>query len=111
MNIHKLKKATAVQKRDALWKYSNPIIAQKRSYNYLGKKHGILYKSTRKNKKYMVVDKTGHEISFGQLLYEDYTKHRNTKRRSNYLRRSAKIKGNWKNNKFSANNLARNILW
>ncbi len=106
-----LTSAIAVKKTNRLWKYSNPVTAQKRSYRYLGKKHGTLYRSTRKNKKYIVIDPNGHEISFGQMSYEDYTKHRNRKRRANYLRRSAKIKGNWKDNPFSPNNLSRNILW
>ncbi len=33
------------------------------------------------------------------------------KRRNAYLSRATKIKGNWKKNKLSANNLAINILW
>ncbi len=33
------------------------------------------------------------------------------KKRNAYLKRSAAIKGDWKDNKFSKNNLARRILW
>lgn len=93
-------------------KYSNPSKAQKKAYQYLGKSKGKLYPSTRKNKKYMVCD-TNHKkwVSFGQLGYEDYTKHHNKERRKNYLTRSSKIKGNWKKNKYSANNLSRHVLW
>ena len=43
--------------------------------------------------------------------YEDFTKHKNEERRQDYLSRATKIKGNWKNNKYSPNNLAINILW
>ena len=97
---------------DVLKKYSNPRTAQKRAYAYLGRKNGKLYRSTKKEKKYMVKDpKTGHCVSFGQMGYEDFTKHKDTRRRRNYLTRSAKIRGDWKANKYSANNLARNILW
>jgi hypothetical protein len=43
--------------------------------------------------------------------YEDYTKHKNKTRRRNYLTRSARIKGDWKKKRYSANNLSRNVLW
>ena len=33
------------------------------------------------------------------------------KHRINYLKRSSKIKGNWKNNLYSPNNLSRKIIW
>jgi hypothetical protein len=98
--------------RDEIYKYSNPIQAQKRAYQYLGKKHGKIYRSTRKEKKYMVkVPKTDRWIHFGQMGYEDYTKHKDKTRRRNYLTRSSGMRGNWKNNKFSANNLAMHVLW
>jgi hypothetical protein len=69
-----------------------------------------LYTSTRKNKKYMLFNgcKTVH---FGQIPYEDFTKHKNKTRRKNYLIRSNNIKGKWKNDKYSPNNLAINLLW
>ena len=43
--------------------------------------------------------------------YEDYTFHNDANRRNNYLRRTENMKGDWKSNGYSANNLARNILW
>jgi len=43
--------------------------------------------------------------------YEDNTKSQDPIRRENYLKRTANIKGNWKENKFSPNNLSRNLLW
>lgn len=92
--------------------YSNPKQAQKMAYKYLGKKNGKLYISTRKNKKYMVQDpKTRMWIHFGQLGYEDFTKHKNLTRRKNYLRRSKNIKGKWKHSKYTPNSLAINVLW
>jgi hypothetical protein len=43
--------------------------------------------------------------------YEDYTKHKDPVRRQAYLKRATKIKGDWKDNKYSPNNLSINILW
>ena len=45
------------------------------------------------------------------LDIEDYTKHQDLKRLNNYLSRATKIKGNWKKDKYSPNNLAINLLW
>lgn len=67
--------------------------------------------STRKQKKYMIKDDNNKFIHFGQLGYEDFTKHKDEERRERYLKRTAKIKGDWKENKFSPNNLSRNLLW
>lgn len=94
-----------------LKKYSNPTKAQSLAYKYLGKT-AKLYPARNPNKKYMVLDvKNNKWVNFGQMGYEDYTKHKDKKRRQNYLTRSKGIKGNWRNNKYSANNLSRNILW
>lgn len=54
---------------------------------------------------------SGKLVHFGQMGYEDFTKHKDKKRRASYLRRASKIKGDWKADKFSPNNLAMNILW
>ena len=67
--------------------------------------------STRKNKKYMVQTPKGTWVHFGAMGMQDFTKHHDLKRRRNYLTRSAGIKGTWKKNKYSANNLARHLLW
>ncbi len=67
--------------------------------------------STRKNKKYMIMNDDHKFIHFGDLRYEDYTKHQDLKRLNNYLSRATKIKGNWKTDKYSPNNLAINLLW
>ena len=95
-----------------LKKYSDPEKAQYNAYKYLGKEEGKLYKSTRKDKKYMILDpNTNKMVHFGAMGYEDYTKHNDDTRKFNYLKRSKNIKGNWKNNFFSPNNLSRIILW
>ena len=59
----------------------------------------------------MVQDPNGKWIHFGAMGYEDYTKHKDDKRRENYLKRASNIKGSWKQNKYSPNNLAINLLW
>ena len=50
-------------------------------------------------------------IYFGQMGFEDFTKHKDLKRRESYLNRTANMRGNWKDDLYSANNLSRNILW
>ena len=92
-----------------LLKYSNPIIAQKRAYAYLGKT-AKLYPASKKQKKYRIWN--GEKwINFGQLGYQDYTRHKDKTRRRSYLARSRKIRGDWKRNKYSPNNLSIHILW
>jgi hypothetical protein len=93
-----------------IWKYSNPTEVYRRASKYMGKtaKIGL---STKKDKKYMITTPDGNIVHFGQMGYEDFTKHKDKKRRKNYLTRSRKIKGNWKKNKYSANNLSIHLLW
>ena len=94
-----------------LRKYSNPKIAQNRAYHYLGKT-AKLYPSGNFVKKYKIYDHNNKKwIRFGQIGYEDYTKHKDKLRRKLYLNRATHINGNWKSNKYSANNLAIHILW
>ena len=94
-----------------LRKFSNPSVAQSRAYSYLGRS-AKLYPASRKHKKYKIFDpKHGTWTNFGQIGYEDYTKHKNKSRRKNYLARSTKMKGNWKKNPYSANNLSMHVLW
>ncbi len=95
----------------SLEQYSNMEEAQRKAVKYLGK--GVELKiSDRKDKKYMVLDpSTQKMVYFGQMGYEDFTKHKNLERRKKYLSRATKIKGDWKKNKYSPNNLAIHILW
>ena len=91
-------------------RYSNPTEVYRLAKKYLGKtaKIGL---STKKEKKYMVTTPHGNIVHFGQMGYEDYTKHKDKTRRKNYLTRSRNIKGDWKKNKYSPNNLAIHLLW
>lgn len=94
---------------DPLYKYSDPVTAQQRAFQRFGAT-GILYKSTDKKKKYTIMN-NNKRVNFGQLGYEDFLKHKDVNRQSNYLARTDKIKGNWRTNPYSPNNLSRNILW
>lgn len=82
--------------------YSNPKEVERKA-----KRYGVkVFRSTKKNKKYMIYHNKW--IHFGAMGYEDYTKHKDKTRRANYLTRSAGIKDS---GKYSANQLARHLLW
>ena len=82
----------------------------KNAKSYLGN-DVIILPSTRKNKKFMIMNPDNKYVHFGDKRYEDFTQHKNKDRKQTYLKRSSNIKGNWKNNKYSPNNLSMNILW
>ena len=91
--------------------YSNYETATKKAKMYLGKK-AELFPSTRADKKYMILDPTTNKyVHFGQMGFSDHTKHRDDSVRYRYLRRAINIKGNWRDNKYSPNNLSIHILW
>ncbi len=95
---------------DDIWTYSNPTIAQQTAFKVYGP-NAIIYRSKAKNKKYAIIHPNGKIVNFGQMGYEDFTKHKNPIRRRSYLTRTANMRGNWKEDGYSANNLSRNILW
>jgi len=76
------------------------------------------FKSTAKNKKFSVyVMKDGKKklIHFGDSRYEDFTEHKDEKRRASYLKRAKGIKDKqgkltWKD-KNTANYWAVKMLW
>jgi hypothetical protein len=71
-----------------------------------------IYISSLKNKKYMIINPyNDKKVYFGDIKYEDYTKHNNEERKQKYLLRASKIKGEWLNNPFSSNNLSIHLLW
>ena len=112
-NANKCKKLSKRETRykKILYKYSSPTQAQKMATKYLGKT-AKLYPANNPVKKYMICDPVSKKwVNFGQLGYEDYTRHKDKTRRHNYLTRSAGMRGDWKKNKFSANQLSRRVLW
>ena len=107
-NLHQLS-GGAFGIKDDITMWSNPETAQQKAFKYLGQ-DAELYRSDKKDKKYKIFD--GNKwVHFGQMGYQDFTKHKDENRRNNYLKRTANMKGNWKNNPYSPNNLSRNILW
>ena len=96
---------------EELLKYSNPKIAQKKAFQYLGK-DAILYPSKNKSKKYSIYNPIEDKwVNFGQMGYEDFTKHKDKERRERYLKRATNMRGSWEGNKYSPNNLSIHILW
>ena len=96
---------------DAHYLNSNPYKAFLNAKKYLGK-DTLLFPSSMKNKKYMVYNpNTDKWVSFGDIRYEDFLKHKSLIRKNNYIRRASNIKGNWRNDPYSPNNLSINILW
>lgn len=85
--------------------YSDPARVQYLAHKLLGKKVEI---STHKNKKYMIQDPHGNYVHFGQLPYEDFTKHKDTKRRDAFRKRNAKWKDAYK---YSPAWLSYHLLW
>ena len=86
---------------------SNPEIVLKQLKKYYGDDVD-LYFSSSKNKKYMVFDEEGKKVHFGDLLYPDYTKHKDKQRRDNFRNRNKK----WKDaDKYTPAHLSFYLLW
>ena len=93
---------------DELKKYSN--------FKTVNDKAQLLYNkevflSTRKNKKYMIMNDDKKWIHFGQLGFQDFTKSLDENKRRLYLARATKIRGSWKTNIYSPNMLSIVLLW
>jgi len=99
------------EKYEKLLKYSDPEKVRRNLHKYLG--DIPLYISTRRTKKYMIQKPDGKFIHFGQFdpPMEDYTKHQNEIRRINYLNRATNIKGKWRDDPYSPNNLSIFLTW
>jgi hypothetical protein len=93
-----------------LLEVSNPEKVQENADNYFNVKIKIK-ESDKKNKKYKLITKDGKLVHFGDIRYKDYTKTGDDDKKKSYISRASNIKGEWKNNKFSPNNLAINLLW
>jgi len=95
---------------DVLNKISNPTEVKRRFERYRGKDNAKLFVSEKNDKKYKVLRPDGKLVHFGSRM-EDFTKHSDDARRKSYLARSGAIKGDWRDDKWSANNLSRELLW
>ena len=87
-------------------KYSNPSIVMKKAKEL---NLNPIQLSSRKDKKYMVLNpKTNKMVHFGQMGYEDYTKHQDENRRELFRKRNHK----WATaEKYSPAWLSYYILW
>ena len=99
------------QKLLKLLEVSDPLRVNVNLQNYFKNEKKKLFLSTRKDKKYMIINPSGKHIHFGDINYQDFTNHQNIDRQTRYLSRANKIKGNWIGNKYSPNNLSINLLW
>jgi hypothetical protein len=90
-------------------KISNPTKVAANFKRYKGNDAATLELSHRPDKKYKVIV-GGRSIHFGSTM-EDYTKHQDVARQKSYLARANGIKGDWRKDKYSKNNLAINLLW
>jgi hypothetical protein len=97
-------------KSDSIWNYSNPRVVQRRARLLYGRK-ATVFRSNLKTKKYFIIDDDGKKVHFGFMGMEDYTHTHDERKRDSYLKRSAGIRGQWKENPFSKNNLSRSLLW
>lgn len=94
-----------MSKIEEIKKYSDPYKVAKKIKKDLGIDTHL---STRKDKKYMIKDPNDNWIHFGQMGYEDFTKHNDKERRENFLKRNAK----WKNAPiYTPRYLAYHFLW
>ena len=76
------------EKYNELIKISDPKKVLKNAIHFYGPDVYIDV-STRKNKKYMIYDDVNNKmVHFGQMGYQDFTKHKNKQRRSLYLARA-----------------------
>jgi len=82
-----------------------------KKFNKLGYKEdgSILKESSRKNKKWMVLNpETNKFIHFGDSRYDDYTIHRDKQRRDNYRNRMRRFKDA---DRYSPGYLSYHLLW
>jgi hypothetical protein len=95
-------------KYNELIKYSNPARVYENMRDYL---NVPIYISDKPTKKYMVKKPDGSWVHFGEMGYQDFTKHQDRARQDRYFKRAMNIKGNWFDDPYSANNMAINLLW
>lgn len=97
-------------KYDELVKYSDPARVAKNAKDYFGDNTKI-YLSNKVQKKYMVKNLDDKWVHFGEMGYQDYTKHMDKARQERYLKRAMAIRGNWYLDKYSPNSISINLLW
>jgi len=91
-------------------KVSNPAIVRAKFAKYKGGDNVKLELSEKPDKKYKVIVNGKKSVHFGSTM-PDFTKTGDEAKRRSYLARSGGIKGSWRDDKYSPNNLSRNLLW
>lgn len=105
-------KLSLKEAKEKLKKVSNFAEVKRRAKRLFGPRAMVSVNQDGKHKySFSLPTKGIHHRSFGDIHYEDFTKHKDKKRRANYLSRSRNIRGNWKKDKYSKNNLAIRLLW
>jgi len=87
--------------------------------NQIGQKYGYKNIQLSTNPKYkLMIQNENKTIHFGSRTNSDFIlymlndeKDKAIKMRNSYLKRTSQIKGNWKDDKYSKNNLSRRIIW
>ncbi|NBP02842.1 MAG: hypothetical protein EBU90_22545, partial [Proteobacteria bacterium] len=106
VNALHLVAAKKIARDDPLYKVSDPREVQKKAFEIYGK-DAVIYKSVKPKKKYQILNKfTGKWVHFGDSKMEDFTRHQNPTRQERYLKRAMNIKGKWRQNPYSPNNLS-----
>lgn len=104
-------KLTLEQAEKKLRKVSNIRTVRKNARKFFGIRALISVSRDNKHKYVFELPHLGIKRSFGDINYEDYTKHKDKKRRHNYLSRAGNTKGKWTRDKYSRNNLSMKLLW
>lgn len=102
---------TDTKKYNELLKVSNPDKVIQNAKKYFNDPNIEIYLSPSKNKKYMIFTDNYRKKHFGDIRWADFTITDDMDRRTRYLNRAANIPGNWRDDKYSPNNLSINLLW
>lgn len=102
-------------KLSELIKISNPDEVKRRFEKYRGSAKATIEPSPRPDKKYLIRVAAaggvrGRAVHIGSTL-ADFTKTGDEAKKKSYLARSAGIKGDWRDDKWSPNNLSRALMW
>ena len=79
-----------MNKEEDIYNYSNPKEVYKKAKKILGK--DVEFKiSNRKDKKYAILNpETNKWVHFGQMGYQDFTKHKDIERKEDFKKRNHK---------------------
>jgi glutathionyl-hydroquinone reductase len=99
------------QAKEKLFKVSNLQTVRSKAKRLYGLRATIEVAQDGKHKYIFKIPSLHITRRFGDIHYEDFTKHKDPVRRQHYLERATKIPGSWKQDKYSKNNLSIHLLW